>query len=518
MLGLAAPMRAEESAAQVFEAGRRAEHAGDTLNALLLYARAASLEPANSLFAGKRATLQAKAAQNTFVQMAPSAQAGSRALAPLVELSPIELQQAREALPPPRLRPRPGRKSFDLRGDARMIFEQVAEAFGFAVAFEPEYQSPPEFRFQVTDLDMEETLRTLEAVSNSILVPLTDRVVMVARDTPQRRADTIPVMAAVVPIPERMSVQDAQEIVTAVQQTLEIRRIVVDPGRRVVFLRDQVGKVIAARALFGELSRLRPQVEVEVELLSLSRTSSFRYGVGLPTLWPVLNFSTALNNVTPKLGGFTNFLAFGGGATFMGIGVANASAFATASRGLATTLTSTQLVAVDGQAATLHVGDRYPIITAGYYGNTTGTGQVFTPPPTVSFVDLGMVVKVTPTVHEGGEITIEMDAQHNVLGADGGNGIPIVSSTKYQGKVRLTSGQWAVVAGLVRTTASVSRTGIAGVSELPLIGPVLRDNTQSQESQDTLIILKPRIVNLPPWDTPAPAIWVGTESRPATAY
>ena len=49
-------------------------------------------------------------------------------------------------------------------------------------------------------------------------------------------------MAVAIPIPERMSVQDAQEMVTAVQQTLDIRRANVDPGRHMVFLRDQVSQ------------------------------------------------------------------------------------------------------------------------------------------------------------------------------------------------------------------------------------------------------------------------------------
>ncbi len=55
---------------------------------------------------------------------------------------------------------------------------------------------------------------------------------------------------------------------------------------------------------------------------------------------------------------------------------------------------------MDGLPATLHVGEKYPIITSGYFGNTSGSGTVYTPPPTVSFEDLGLLIKVTPHVVE----------------------------------------------------------------------------------------------------------------------
>jgi general secretion pathway protein D len=520
ILGLAPVGRGDDRAGRLYQAAQRAERAGNALNAYLLYSQAAALEPANAAYAFRKNALEARALLTSQIQPEPEPAGASRSrvLVPIEELSPLEMQQAREAAPPPRLEGSDARHTFDLRGDARMIFEEVAAAYGISVVFEPDYQSPPPFRFQVSSLTMEDAFRTLEAVSNSCLAPIADRVALVARDTPQRRADTVPVMAAAIPIPERMSVQEAQEIVTAVQQTMEIRRIVVDPRWRVVFLRDQVSKVTAARQIFAELSRLRAQVHVEVELLSLSESSSLRYGLALPTSWPVLNFGSFLHNMPPVLSGVSGFLAFGGGATFMGIGITDASLFASASRSSASSVLSSQVVAVDGLAATLHVGDRYPIVTAGYYGNTSGSGEVFTPPPTVNFVDLGMVLKITPTVHEDGEITLEVDAQNNVLGADGGNGIPIISSRKYQGKARMRSGEWAVIAGLLRVTTDETRVGIAGLSELPLVGRLFRQNTTSQETVETLLVLKPRIVNLPPWETPAPAVWIGSESKPATAF
>jgi hypothetical protein len=34
----------------------------------------------------------------------------------------------------------------------------------------------------------------------------------------------------------------------------------------------------------------------------------------------------------------------------------------------------------------------------------------------------------------------------------------------------------------------------------------------------TLIVLKPHLVSLPPWETPSPVLWVGTETKPLSLY
>jgi len=341
---------------------------------------------------------------------------------------------------------------------------------------------------------------------------------LVVRDTVQKRNEMTPAMSLAIPIPQRMSVQDAQEIIAAVQQTLELRRISVDPTRHVVYLSDSVSKVSAARLLFENLSRLRPQVEVEVEFLSIENSSSLDYGLNLRNSIPLVNFGTALNSKPVIPSGFTKFLAFGGGATFLGMGIADAAASAMLTRSSASVVLTSQIVTLDGQAATLHVGDRYPIITTGYYGTTNGTGQVYTPPPTVNFEDLGVVLKITPSVHDRGEVSLDVEADFKALGTSSSNGIPVIVSRKFQGKLRLNTGESAVIAGLVSTIESESRTGIAGLSNLPWLGRLFSQNARNKQSTDILIVLRPHMVTPSPWDDVSKTIWVGSEAKPVTMF
>ena len=175
------------------------------------------------------------------------------------------------------------------------MFEQVAAAYGIQLQFEDGYQGPASaFTLRMNDLSMQEAFHALETITNSFLVPVNPKLAMVYQDTTQRRNDNAPLVTAEIPIPERISVQEAQEMVSAVQQVMQVRRIAVDPGRRMVFLRDQPGTVLAARQILTNLSRNRAQVNIEVELLSVSKNSNLTYGLQLQNMAPVLNFGTFL--------------------------------------------------------------------------------------------------------------------------------------------------------------------------------------------------------------------------------
>ena len=511
---------ASESAAYMFEAGEKAMKAGDSLQALLFYSRAAELEPANALYARKRAALQAAPAlSRTALPQSPTA-----AMDPAIETVEARLKaegivESTElaAAPPPVLAPVPGRQSFDLKGPAQTLFEKVANAYGIQLVFDAAYVLPsPSTTLHVTDATAQEALRTLEAATDSFLIPLGEHVAMVGRDTAQKRTELMPVIAVAAPIPERLSAQEAQEIATAVQQTLEIRRISLDAVKHVVYFRDTVPKGLAARQMFADLSRGRAQIEVDVEFVSVARTSNLSYGLQLPSAGAIVDFGKSFQNVASSALG-AGFLTFGGGSTLLGLGIANAAAFATLSKSSTQSLLNSQIVALDGQASSLHVGDSFPVITGSFSGATPGQADSSLS-PSIQFVDLGLVLKVTPTVHEDMEVTLDVDAEFKSLGSTSVNGIPVINSQQYQGKVRLKDGEWAVVAGLVTTNDSETPTGIAGLSSLPLIGGLFTHHVREQDRSDTLLVLKPHLVSLPPWEYVTPSLWTGSETRPITPF
>jgi general secretion pathway protein D len=355
--------------------------------------------------------------------------------------------------------------------------------------------------FRTGELTRDEAFRSIEAATNTFFVPVRDNTVLVFPDTTDKRNNNSPVMAVAIPIPQRMTVQEAQELASGVQQIMELRHIAVDAGRHIIFMRDQEYKVIAARRLISDLARYRTQVSVEVELLSVAKSSSLGIGLSLQNIASIVNF-----NSPATLARLAQI-----GSSWFGLGLTNAGAFATLSRSSTQSSLRSQIVSLDGQQAQLHIGDRYPVVS-GISG--FGTTSV----PIVQFQDLGLNLQVTPAVHADGEITLTIEANYNVLGGASNNGIPIISQRKFTGTVRTKTDEWAVIAGLAVTQTSKTTTGIAGVSDIPAVGRIFRKDTTTDDASQILIILKPRILSEPAWEHPSEAFWMGTETKPPTFY
>jgi len=520
---LAAVAGATDVAGRAYRAGLKAERAGDHMKALFLYAQAAQANTKNRRYSRKLAAALHSAALVPRVETGRDP-ADESTIAHLEQQGLIEdpSLNLREAAPPPRLVASEETHSFTLRGDARAAFEQVAAAYGIRLLFEPDYRAPAPLKLDISEQGYREALRQLEAATDSFVVPLSAGTALVARDTVQNRTQWTPDGAIAVPIPERISVQEGQEIATAVQQTLEIRRISLDPGKRVVYFRDTVSKVYAAQAMFRSLSRLRGQVTVDVEFMSASKTSSLSYGLTLPTSASIVDFGSlpkilAAAAIPAGSPGFAAVLGIAG--TQLAVGIGNSVAIAALARSNVTSMLDSSVTALDGQAVTLKVGSRYPVTTASYSapnGSAVSGGGTI---PTINYVDLGLSLKITPALHEDGEVSLDIEAEYKSLGAGGANGIPAINDQQFQGKVRLADGQWAVVAGLVQTTRNDNTTGIWGLSRIPLLGALFRTRTKEDDHNEILLVMKPHLVAKPAWDQAASRpIWTGSETRPVTVF
>lgn len=508
-LAVAGILAAADSGGKLAKEAKKAERAGDIVRAYLLYAEAAAADPANPSYWGHALALRTRA--SSAAKVAPPEVMGGEDTPDesvgddlKLTITDRDLDDASAPQPPATLQALPDRKDLDLLGDAKILFERVAAEYGLRAVFEPDYQPGQPVRLRVARANYRDALRGAEAATGYFVYPVTGHIFMVAKDTPQKRQELEPNVSVVIPIPQTVSVQEVQELARTVQMSLQIQRIGIDSNRGLVLINDRVSKVRPAERLFLQLMHQRPQVSIDVEMLEVSRNSTFSYGLLMPAQY-TLSYLKGTQSLA--------LLFRGVGTQLWGLTLGNAELMANMNASNSQSLFHAKLRSVDGQQAVLHVGDKYPIMSTGYFGNTTGTGQTYTPPPTFNFEDLGLSVKVTPHINGADEVSLDVTAEFKVLSGTALNGIPIISNRSLDSKVRVKEGEWAVLAGLLNTNEAKSISGFAGLNGVPLLGALFRQNTSSKETHEVLILLKPALLNLPPGEFASAPITVGSESR-----
>jgi type II secretory pathway component GspD/PulD (secretin) len=257
----------------------------------------------------------------------------------------------------------------------------------------------------------------------------------------------------------------------------------------------------------------RAQVMLEMQILEISRNDAVTYGLNLSNQFPLVSLTKWMNNQLSFATNPSGLVAFGGGKTIFGLGVLSASMVANMSQSSSNVLLSSVLRGLDGQPATLKVGERYPVITSGYSG-ATGSAAAAGYIPITSFEDLGLTLKVTPQVHDERETSLDIDAQYKVLSGAAANGIPVISNRSLVSRARLAFGEWAVVAGLLNSQEAHSISGLAGLSRVPFLGPLTSVHNGANENSRVLILIRPSLLTLPARMTPS--FYVGSDARPLT--
>ncbi len=414
--------------------------------------------------------------------------------------------------PPPHIKANSSRHDFDIRADETSLFEQVASAYGVRAIWDPQLQAQPGIRFQITQADFRTAMDALTAATHTFVFPISEHVLFFVRDSEAERSELEPNVLLTFPLPNALDQKDLMEAANAVRSLLALRSIGWNSATRMVMRLDRVTRARVARSLLEAVLLPEVEVSIEVEILTLDSDRSYHDGASLPTAFQLLDFGHlgAFQTILPALASPTTFIPFGSGATLFGIGLTEATLFATYSSSFTTQLYDATAVVGDGQTANLHIGDKYPIPQTLYSGFQQSTPSIYNPIGQVTLEDLGILLKLTPRVNGDGDISLEVEADLKALGTQTYDTVPAISEREFKGSVRMREGQWAVIAGLDVETRSVTRNGLLGLSHIPGLSQLLSENTRDTQTSKTLLVIKPSITRLPMSESISPQYFLGT--------
>lgn len=158
------------------------------------------------------------------------------------------------------------------------------------------------------------------------------------------------------------------------------------------------------------------------------------------------------------------------------------------------TLAAPQLTVEHGKEATILVGTReaYVTSTVSQADSTTTTSE------SITFVDVGVQLKVTPTINEDGFVSLkvapESSSVSRTLTTGNGNEIPIVDTTNASTEVTVKSGHTVLIGGLMKDEISKTINKIPMLGDLPFLGVMFRYTTDETVKTELVIFLTPEIV------------------------
>ncbi|MEM1414887.1 MAG: hypothetical protein AAGH15_08300 [Myxococcota bacterium] len=116
--------------------------------------------------------------------------------------------------------------------------------------------------------------------------------------------------------------------------------------------------------------------------------------------------------------------------------------------------------------------------------------------PTVQAIEFGTRLKVNPRYDEDTRrFDLTVTAEVSDLADDNGTGIPGRVRNELTTRVTLELGQSIALAGLVARTDSFTRSGLPGLSQIPIFGVLFGVNARQQSETETMMFIVPSVVN-----------------------
>jgi general secretion pathway protein D len=487
------------------------------------------------------------------------------------KLTPVELerkeQEARVAslMSVPRLKPINSQISTLKMNNQppKVLYETVGKLAGVNVVFDPGYQNGKNANLDISNSTLEEALDDIAMETKTFWKPISANTIFVAEDNVTKRRDYEDQVVKVFYLKNITSVQEFQEIVTAVRSITDIRRMFTYNAQNAVMCRGTVDQIALAEKLFTDLDKPKSEVVLDVVVMYANRdrtrnlaaglVSGGNAGLSIPigfspssTLQASNPLGTASTSTTgtattsgTTVGSTTGTTGTGTSSTTSAtiginqIGKVSLNDFqislpsalfqAIVTDNKTKVLQSPQVRASDGQKVSLRIGDKVPYATGSFQ---PGVGTVGVSPlvsTQFNFAEVGVNVDMTPHVHGSDEVTMHIlieisDVSSNVT--IGGLTQPVISQRKTEAEIRLRDGEVSLLGGLLEDQLTDSVSGLPGIVDIPVLGHLFFGGQNKEVVRQELIIaLIPHIVrtqNISPVDLRG--VMAGTDATVKVMY
>ena len=392
--------------------------------------------------------------------------------------------------------------------DIKDVLRSFAQFSGLNVVVQPGVEG--EVTVQLTDVPWDQALAMILKI-NGLDYQLEGNIMRIApveqfRAEAEERAAIEAAKVLAVPLKtvmQRVSYATASDIASVLAQgrggILSQRgSVLVDNRTNTLIIKELPDNINTVLAVIESLDIPEPQVIIEARIIEttkrFSRTLGIQWGFqGIAS--PELGNTTGLqfpNNVDAQ--GQVNLIT-GGNFGLLDISLGNvlnsftldATLQAAENEGLINILSSPKIATLNNSQATIQSGLQIPIQTVA--NNTVS----------VQFVNATLRLEVTPHVTAEGTVLMDIDIQKKepqiAFAVPGATNAPIATRDAST-RVIVRDGGTAVIGGIYEVSSDQGEDRVPGLANVPLIGHLFKNKRRTDENEELLIFITPRIVRL----------------------
>jgi len=395
-----------------------------------------------------------------------------------------------------------------LTEDSKVIYETVGKLAGINVLFDPDYTSR-RIKIELNGVTLQQALEIVALESKTFWRPVTANTIFVAADNPAKRKELEQSVIKTFYLSNLSQPTELQDVVNAMRTILEVQRIQQLPSQNAIVVRGTPDQVALAEKLVDDIDKPKPEVVVEVAVMQVSRQKMRTLGISPPTSATVTlqdnintNASNNNNNNNNSSGtstpGSINLNRLGNlTATDFQVNIGQATATALFTDSDSRLIQNPQIRALDGQKASLKIGQRVPVATGSFQPGIGGVGINPLVNTQFQYLDVGVNVDITPHVHGDNSVTLKVmldisavDTTTNI----GGINQPVIGQRKIEHEIRLRAGEVNILGGIMDQRDTRALTGYPWLSQVPILKYLFSQNTAERLDDETVFVLVPHIV------------------------
>lgn len=266
-------------------------------------------------------------------------------------------------------------------------------------------------------------------------------------------------------------------------------RIIPDLQNNALLVYATVAEDDEITAMLAKIDIQPLQVRIDATIAEVDLTGQLQYGTQFFFKSGDINAVLSTASTSALATSFPGFVLSGNGADAAPLAISALQAVTKVR-----VLSSPELMVLDGQAASLQVGDVVPYLTQTSQSTETSNAQVIN---SVEYRDTGIILRVTP--HVGSDGLVVMDIGQEVSGVSptittSGLNSPTFTERSVTSRVAIQDGQTIGLAGLISDNDSHSNQGLPGLKDIPLLGALFGSQTNKRTREELLVLITPHVI------------------------